>query len=112
MNNTLSSQKCVPCEGGTKPLRPNEYEPYLTEIGHEWEPIETIKIRKRFVFKDFKQALAFVNKVGEVAENEQHHPNICLYGWNKVKITLTTHAIDGLSVNDFIVAAKINKIVA
>lgn len=66
-------------------------------------------ISKKFTFKNFVEALAFVNKVGEIAENEQHHPDIEL-GWGKVNITLTTHAIKGLSQNDFIVAAKINAI--
>ena len=65
---------------------------------------------KEFKFKDFKEALNFVNKVGEKAEQENHHPNIYLYGWNKVRITLTTHAIKGLSINDFILASKIDRI--
>ena len=105
----LSTKKCVPCEGGTKPLTPQEYAPYLSEVG-DWEVVEEYKIEKQFKFKNFKEALVFVNKVGEIAEQEQHHPNINLFGWNKVKITLFTHAIKGLSVNDFIVAAKINKL--
>ncbi len=105
----LSHQKCVPCEGGTKPLTPQEYAPYLSEIG-DWEVVDELKIQKTFKFKNFAEALVFVNKVGSIAEGEQHHPNINLFGWNKVKITLFTHAIKGLSVNDFIVAAKINKI--
>jgi len=105
----LDIQKCVPCEGGAKPLSRDEYAPYLSEIG-DWNVNEEKKIEKQFKFKDFKQALAFVNKVGDIAEEEGHHPNINLFGWNNVKITLYTHAIGGLSVNDFIVAAKINKL--
>lgn len=105
----LTHQKCVPCEGGTKPLTSQEYAPYLSEVG-DWKVVEEYKIEKSFKFKNFKEALAFVNKVGSIAEEEQHHPNINLFGWNKVKITLFTHAINGLSVNDFILAAKINKI--
>lgn len=105
----LTHQKCVPCEGGVEPLTPQEYAPYISEIG-DWTVIEERKIEKHFKFKDFVEALAFVNKVGEIAETEQHHPNINLHGWNKVTITLFTHAINGLSVNDFIVAAKINKL--
>lgn len=106
----LIHQKCVPCEGGTAPLTPEEYAVYKKEIGDTWQVIEEKKIEKLYKFKDFKEALAFVNKVGEIAEQEQHHPNINLFGWNKVKITLFTHAIGGLSVNDFIVAAKIDRI--
>ncbi len=105
----LDQQKCVPCEGGTNPLTLSEYAPYLKQVG-DWEVVEERKIEKLFKFKNFKEALNFVNKVGAIAESENHHPNIYLFGWNKVKITLTTHAIKGLSVNDFILAAKINKL--
>lgn len=105
----LSSQKCVPCEGGTPPLVPSEYSKYLSQI-KKWEVVEDKKIEKKFKFKDFAQALEFVNKVGAIAESENHHPNIYLYGWNKVKITLTTHALNGLSPNDFILASKIDSI--
>lgn len=105
----LINQKCVPCEGGTKPLIKQEYQPYLSEVG-DWKVVEEKKIEKHFKFNNFKQAMVFVNNVGEIAEQEGHHPDIHLYGWNKVRITLFTHAIEGLSVNDFIVAAKINKI--
>lgn len=108
----LTKKKCVPCEGGTKPLTSLERE---FNIYHEqvpdWEIIDQEKkLEKKFKFKDFKEALAFVNKVGEIAESENHHPNICLYSWNKVKITLTTHAIGGLSINDFILAYRISQI--
>lgn len=107
---TLLSQKsCVPCEGGTKPLTPDEYGAFLRSLS-DWNDIDSIKIEKKFTFANFTNALSFVNKVGEIAEQEQHHPNIYLYGWNKVKITLTTHAIKGLSENDFIMAAKIDEV--
>ena len=77
----------------------------------DWMLAEDAKsISKNFKFKDFKEALAFVNKVGDIAESEGHHPDIEL-GWGKVTITLSTHAIGGLSQNDFIVAAKINNII-
>lgn len=81
---------------------------HFTPSAPEWEVVEEKKLIRTFTFKDFKQALAFVNKVGAIAEEEGHHPNIFLFGWNKVKITLTTHVIGGLSVNDFILASKIN----
>jgi len=106
----LTKKKCVPCEGGTQPLTSKDRELmiYHKQVP-DWEIVENeMKLEKKFKFKDFKEALAFVNKVGEIAERENHHPNIYLYSWNKVKITLTTHAIGGLSVNDFIIAHRIN----
>lgn len=106
----LSQKKCVPCEGGTLPMTLTECAPYLKQIGKDWQVVEEKKIERLFKFKNFAEGLAFVNKIGMIAEAENHHPNIYLFSWNKVKITLTTHAIKGLSVNDFILAAKINKI--
>lgn len=107
--NKLFEQKCVPCEGGTLPLTGDEIKKYLSQIDG-WELLEEKKIEKKFKFKDFAKALEFVNKVGAIAEKENHHPNIYLFGWNKVKITLFTHAIGGLSINDFILAAKIDNL--
>lgn len=107
MNTTLSQKHCVPCEGGTKPLIPDEYGAFLRTLSG-WEDIDSVKIHKTYKFKNFNEALTFVNKIGKIAEDEQHHPNIYLFGWNKVRITLTTHAIKGLSENDFIMASKID----
>lgn len=109
MATDLIQQKCVPCEGGMEPLKRQEFSQYLPQV-KEWEVVEDKKLEKRFKFKDFKQALGFVNQVGSLAEKEDHHPNIYLYGWNKVKITLTTHVIGGLSLNDFIMATKIDNL--
>jgi 4a-hydroxytetrahydrobiopterin dehydratase len=78
----------------------------------DWEIIDDVKIEKTFKFKDFKEALSFVNKVGEIAEMMNHHPNIYIYGWNKVRLTLTTFATKGLTSNDFIEAKRINEIKA
>lgn len=106
----LTQQKCIPCEGGTKPLTRDEFAVYLTAVP-DWTVINNDHaIEKLFKFKNFKEALAFVNKVGEIAESEGHHPDIFLHNWRKVKLTLSTHAIGGLSVNDFILAAKVNKL--
>jgi len=105
----LTKQKCVPCEGGTKPFDKKETDKYLSMV-KGWSVDEEKKIKKEFKFKDFKEALNFVNKIGNIAESENHHPNIYLYGWNKVRITLTTHAIKGLSINDFILASKIDRV--
>lgn len=76
----------------------------------DWIIVDDIKIEKVFKFKDFIEALEFVNKVGEIAQMMNHHPNIYLYGWNKVRLTLTTFATGGLTSNDFIEAQKIDKI--
>lgn len=77
---------------------------------HEWEIVDFHELKRRFKFKDFAEALGFVNKVGALAESEGHHPDIKL-GWGYVEITTVTHAIDGLSENDFILAAKVDKLV-
>jgi 4a-hydroxytetrahydrobiopterin dehydratase len=101
----LTKKKCVPCEGGAQPLKGKNIESYLKKLGSSWKLVDEKKIEKEFKFPDFKTALAFTNLVGEVAEKEGHHPDIELT-WGKVKITLWTHSINGLSENDFIVAAK------
>lgn len=107
---SLLEQKCVPCEKGEKPLERNEFIKYLSQV-KKWDVIEDKELEKKFKFKDFEEALVFVNKVGSLAQSEGHHPNIYLYGWNKVRLTLTTHVINGLSMNDFILAAKVNSLV-
>lgn len=105
----LAQKKCVPCEIGTLPLNPSEYEPLLKQLKLDWQVIDQKKITQEFKFKDFVEAMQFVNKVAELAENEGHHPDIYIY-YNKVKIELITHNIKGLSENDFVVAAKIEKL--
>jgi len=102
----LKKKKCKPCEGGVDPLKPDQIIEYQKELKSEWEVIDQKKIRQTYSFKDFKLALDFANKVGDIAEDEQHHPDIHVY-YGKVVIDLATHAIGGLSENDFIVAAKI-----
>ena len=106
----LKNKKCVPCEGGVAPLTPDEYGAYLRSELLGWIAVNEKQIEKEYKFKNFKEALAFVNKVGELAEAEGHHPDINLHGWNKVKLTLSTHAIGGLSENDFILASKIEEL--
>ncbi len=104
----LTSRKCVPCEGGDPPLPRDKVDELLQQIPG-WKLAENgvLKIIRSFKFKDFGEALVFVNKVGEIAQSEGHHPNIC-FTWGKVDITLWTHAVGGLSENDFILAAKID----
>jgi len=105
----LAQKKCEPCEGGVAPLTPPQFENYLDQVP-DWNVVDNKMIERLYKFKDFAQALEFINKVGAVAESEGHHPDIFLHGWNKVKITLWTHAIGGLSINDFIIAKKIDEI--
>ncbi|MBP9836279.1 MAG: 4a-hydroxytetrahydrobiopterin dehydratase [Candidatus Pacebacteria bacterium] len=104
----LTEQKCVACEGGVAPFSSREVEVLLLQVPG-WRVLADQKtIAKKYVFKDFKEALAFVNKVGDIAEAEGHHPDIHLVNFKEVEIHLRTHAIDGVSNNDFIVAAKID----
>lgn len=105
----LSSKKCIPCETGTPPLTSEQFDPLLKQLKLDWEVIEGKKIRHEFKFKDFVQAMDFVNKVADLAEEENHHPNIHIY-YSRVVIDLITHNIKGLSENDFIMAAKIEEL--
>lgn len=106
----LTQQHCVPCEGGSSPLTKEEIYAFLPQTPG-WIVIhDNMAIERQFTFKNFKEALLFVNKVGEIAEQEGHHPDINLQNWNKVTLTLSTHAIGGLSENDFILAAKLNEL--
>lgn len=104
----LIKKHCVPCEGGVLPLTPDEYGAYLRNELSGWHAVSEKKIVKEYTFKNFQKALDFVAKVGQIAEKEGHHPDIFLHNWNKVTLTLTTHAIKGLSENDFILATKID----
>jgi 4a-hydroxytetrahydrobiopterin dehydratase len=103
----LKDKKCVPCEGGTPPFTEKQAKKYFFQV-KGWE-LEGKSIKKRFKFKDFAEAMKFVNKVAKIAEKEDHHPDI-LINYNRVKLELSTHAIGGLSENDFILAAKIDEI--
>lgn len=107
---SLADKKCIPCEGGTPPLKSEEINKYLVELEGDWKVSDNKKISRTFVFKNFKDAIAFVNKVAKIAEEESHHPDIRIYTYKKVDIELSTHAIGGLSENDFILAAKIEVI--
>ena len=103
----LTDQKCVPCEGGVFPLGPDEAKSRLAELGDGWHLDPDHHLEREWRFRDFRSALAFTNRVGELADAEGHHPDLLL-GWGRVKVTLYTHAIDGLSQNDFILAARIS----
>jgi 4a-hydroxytetrahydrobiopterin dehydratase len=107
----LLEQKCIPCEGGVEPIKKEDALALLSFHVKDWVLSEDVKnISKKFEFKDFSLALEFVNKVGVIAESEGHHPDIKLFDYKFVTVILSTHAIGGLSMNDFIVASKINNI--
>ena len=106
--NNLKNQKCVPCEGGTPPLTKEESEKLLVQVSNHWQLSEK-SISADFKFKNFKESMTFVNKVADIADQEGHHPDIYIY-YAKVKLELTTHAIKGLSINDFIVSSKIDEV--
>lgn len=103
----LSNQKCKPCEGGAAPLSADEAASLLQELDG-WN-LQDKQITKNYTFKNYYQTMAFVNAVAWVSHREDHHPDIVV-GYNRCDITYTTHAIDGLSENDFICAAKIDKL--
>jgi len=103
----LHEKKCVPCETGGAPMPDSEVSKYLERIPG-WK-LNGKKIEREYVFKNFVQAIKFVNKVANLAESEGHHPDFQIH-WNKVLLELWTHSMGGLSENDFIVAAKINNI--
>ena len=109
----LFKKKCKPCEGGMPALDISEIHKYQKKIDG-WEVKSNEKkiyfLEKNFRFKNFLESQKFVNKVGEISEQEGHHPDI-LFGWGYAKISITTHAIEGLSENDFILAAKIDRII-
>ena len=111
--NDLLNKKCVPCEGGILPFDISEIHKYQKKVDG-WDIIKDEKkiffLKKKFKFKNFLDSQNFINKVGEISESEGHHPDI-LFGWGYAEISVTTHAIEGLSENDFILAAKIDQLI-
>ena len=105
----LAEKECVPCKGGVPPLKGEELKSYLDKLKHDWKVIGEHHLEKEFTFKNFREALAFTNQVGELAEAQNHHPDIYL-AWGKVKVTIWTHKIDGLTESDFVLAAKIESL--
>ena len=109
--NKLLEKKCIPCEGGVVPFDISEIHKYQKMVDG-WNIIKDKKdiyfLEKQFSFKNFLDSQKFVNEVGKISEEEGHHPEIT-FGWGYAKINITTHAIEGLSENDFILAAKIDK---
>lgn len=104
----LASKRCVPCEGGTPPLKGEDLGRLAPQVP-EWRIVEEHHLRRRLRFKNFREALNFVNEVGELGEKQGHHPDIT-FGWGYAEITIFTHKIDGLTESDFILAAKIDRL--
>ena len=104
----LASKTCVPCRGNIPPLAGKDLDALASQVP-EWKVVDGHHISREFKFPDFVQALAFVNKVGAIAEEQGHHPDILL-SWGKASVTTWTHKINGLTESDFILAAKIDKI--
>ena len=103
--NRLADQKCEPCEQGGKPLQGKELDDLERELGADWKIIDNHHLEKSYKFKDFVGALGFTNKIGAIAEEVGHHPDIYLT-WGKVRVEIFTHTVNGLTKNDFILAAK------
>ncbi len=101
----LAKLECVPCAGGVPPLMGKELEDLLEKLGNGWRVVDEHHLEKEYRFKNFREALAFTNRVGELAESQGHHPDIYL-AWGKVRLAVWTHKIDGLSESDFVFAAK------
>jgi 4a-hydroxytetrahydrobiopterin dehydratase len=104
----LAKKHCTPCHGGTPRLSGAELEPFERGLP-SWKTVDEHHLEKSFPFRDFQTALDFVVRIGEVAEQEGHHPDLCL-SWGKVDVKIFTHKIRGLSENDFILAAKIDEL--
>ena len=107
----LSARECIPCRGGIPALRGEALEALHRELGHGWALIDDHHLEKTYKFSDFKEALAFTNTVGAIAEEQNHHPDLTL-GWGYVKVSIWTHKIDGLTESDFVFAAKVEKAAA
>lgn len=105
----LTKSQCIPCQGGVEPLEDKAIEELLEYLSQDWAVTNEHHLEKEYKFKNFKQALEFVNKVGELAEAQGHHPDVYL-SWGKVKLTIWTHKINGLHKNDFILAAKADEL--
>jgi len=103
----LASQKCAPCRGGVPPVKGEILRDLMRRLGGGWAVVNEHHLEKEFPFPDFRRALAFTTRIGELAESVGHHPDIHL-SWGKVRVTVWTHKIDGLAEADFVFAAKVD----
>src|SRR5260370_4534978 len=104
MMEELAERKCVPCRGGVPQMKGDEIEKLSSQLPG-WQVVNEHHLKRTYRFKDFGETLQFVNRVGELAEAQGHHPDIC-FGWGKAEVTIWTHKIDRLSESDFVLAAK------
>lgn len=109
MSSELAQKECVPCKGGVPPLEGRELRALQEELDAGWQVVEEHHLEKTFDFEDFVGALEFVNRVGELAEEQGHHPNLFLT-WGEARVQIWTHKIDGLTESDFVLAAKIEEL--
>jgi len=105
---SLADNKCVPCRGGVPPMEASRVQELLKELGVGWQLNQAGHVERLYTFQNFATALDFVNKVGAVAEDEGHHPDLYL-AWGKCKVELWTHKINGLTESDFYMAAKTDR---
>jgi len=104
----LAERQCVPCRGGVPPMKGEQINEMSSQLP-DWQVVNEHHLQRAYSFKDFRETLDFVNRIGELAEEQGHHPDIC-FGWGKADITIWTHKIDGLTESDFVLAAKIDKL--
>ncbi len=107
--NELAQKKCIPCSGGIPPLKGDELNSFLDSLGNDWKVVEGHHLDKEYKFASYREALEFTMQVGELAEEQGHHPDLLLV-WGKVRVTVWTHKIDGLTESDFVFAAKTEQI--
>jgi 4a-hydroxytetrahydrobiopterin dehydratase len=107
--NELAAKECIPCKGDVPPLKGRELADLQRKLGPGWKVVDEHHLEKEFAFKNFRDALEFTNRIGELAEQQSHHPDIHL-SWGKVGVMIWTHKIDGLTESDFILAAKIDEV--
>lgn len=105
----LASKECVPCRGGVPPLRGEELRKLAEQLDADWKVVDEHHLEKEYRFRNFREALDFTVRVGELAEEQGHHPDIYL-AWGRVRLTVWTHKIDGLTESDFVFAAKADRV--
>jgi 4a-hydroxytetrahydrobiopterin dehydratase len=105
----LAARRCVPCRGGTQPLRGPQLAALLSQLGGGWRAIDEHHLEKQFRLRDFASALAFANRIGALAEEQSHHPDLHV-AWGRLTVTIWTHKIDGLTESDFVFAAKVDRL--
>jgi len=105
----LAEKECVPCKDGVPPVKGHDLQTLAAQLNPAWRVIQEHHLEREFKFQDFREALNFTNKIGELAEEQGHHPDIYL-SWGKVKVTIWTHKIDGLTESDFVLAAKMDRL--